>query len=133
MILNPNLFIHGGYIISGGVVRLAIERKIYRLHAYAIKVTIVLMLLYKVIYRIFFHPLRSVPGPWLNKISEFPAAFNLLRGNQHIYYMRLHRDYGSVVRVSPSEVSFISTEAREEIYGHRVRDIVLLIDEFTNS
>jgi hypothetical protein len=93
-----------------------------KIFTYTIQVIVLLLLLCTLIYRIFFHPLRSVPGPWLNKISELPAAWNLLRGNQHIYYMRLHEDYGPVVRVSPNEVSFISTEAREEIYGHRVRD-----------
>ncbi|KAF2230840.1 cytochrome P450 [Viridothelium virens] len=67
----------------------------------------------------FFHPLRSVPGPWINSISELPAALALVRGEQHIYYRSLHEKYGSVVRVSPNELSFISVDAREEIYGHR--------------
>lgn len=69
---------------------------------------------------IFQHPLRSVPGPWLNRLSELPAAWALVRGRQHIYYRSLHDKYGPVVRVSPNELSFISVEAREEIYGHRV-------------
>ncbi len=68
----------------------------------------------------FFHPLCAVPGPWVNSISELPAALALVLGDQHIYYRRLHEKYGPVVRVSPGEVSFVSVEAREEIYGLRV-------------
>lgn len=124
MMLNPNPAINPASITTGCLVSLDVKWKTVKLDTHTIKVTILLILLYKVIYRIFFHPLRSVPGPWMNKVSELPAAFNLLKGNQHIYYMRLHESYGAVVRVSPSEVSFISTEAREEIYGHRVRDIL---------
>ncbi|KAH7027179.1 cytochrome P450 [Microdochium trichocladiopsis] len=69
--------------------------------------------------RLLFHPLRSVPGPWINSISEAPAAFALITGNQHLYYRSLHDKYGPVVRVSPNELSFISPDAREEIYGLR--------------
>lgn len=65
------------------------------------------------------HPLRAVPGPWINRLTELPAAWALARGDQHTYYRSLHDRYGPVVRVSPNEVSFVSVEAREEIYGHR--------------
>jgi hypothetical protein len=53
-------------------------------------------------------------------VSELPAALALVTGNQHLYYRSLHEKYGPVVRVSPNELSFISVEAREEIYGLRV-------------
>ncbi|TDZ29993.1 Averantin hydroxylase [Colletotrichum spinosum] len=73
----------------------------------------------QIVYRRFFHPLRAVPGPWINSVSELPAALELVRGNQHIYYQSLHDTYGPVVRVSPNELSFISPDARENIYGFR--------------
>ncbi|KAB5513509.1 cytochrome P450 [Coniochaeta sp. 2T2.1] len=73
----------------------------------------------KALHRLFFHSLHSIPGPWINRVSELPAAWALVRGDQHLYYRFLHDKYGPVVRVSPSEVSFISVEAREEIYGFR--------------
>ncbi|KAF2642486.1 cytochrome P450 [Massarina eburnea CBS 473.64] len=76
-------------------------------------------LVYQVIYRTFFHVLRFAPGPWINSVSELPAALALVRGKQHIYYRQLHQKYGPVVRVSPGELSFVSLEAREAIYGLR--------------
>lgn len=65
--------------------------------------------------------MSSASGPWLNSITEIPAFLNLVTGNQHTYYRSLHEKYGPIVRVSPNELSFISLEAREEIYGLRVR------------
>ena len=79
------------------------------------------MLLVQTLQRLFSGPFRAIPGPWLNRISELPAALALLRGEQHLYYKSLHDKYGPVVRISPDEISFISVEARQEIYGFRVR------------
>ncbi|KFX98731.1 hypothetical protein V490_02139 [Pseudogymnoascus sp. VKM F-3557] len=76
-------------------------------------------LLLQIIQRLFFHPLRSAPGPWANRVSEIPATIALVTGNQHTYYRSLHEKYGPIVRVSPGELSFVSVEAREEIYGLR--------------
>lgn len=75
---------------------------------------------FQILQRCLWHPLRAVPGPWANKVSELPAALALVTGNQHVYYRSLHDKYGPVVRVSPNELSFVRPEAREEIYGLRV-------------
>lgn len=64
--------------------------------------------------------MSSAPGPWLNSMTEIPAFLALVTGNQHTYYQRLHETYGPIVRVSPNELSFISLEAREKIYGLQV-------------
>ncbi|KAI6715904.1 cytochrome P450 [Diplocarpon mali] len=73
--------------------------------------------------RLLFHPLSSIPGPFSNALSELPATLALVSGNQHVYYRALHERYGPVVRVSPDEVSFVSVEARDEIYGFRAGDV----------
>ncbi|KAI1348361.1 cytochrome P450 [Xylaria sp. FL0043] len=82
-------------------------------------VVVVSGLIVQICRRLFFGPFRNIPGPWLNRISELPAALALLKGDQHVYYKSLHDQYGPVVRVSPDEISFISVEARQEIYGLR--------------
>lgn len=30
---------------------------------------VLLLAVFKVVYNVFFHPLRKFPGPWINKIS----------------------------------------------------------------
>lgn len=87
--------------------------------ATTLAILLVLCFVIQIVQRRFFHSLRSVPGPWINSVSELPATFALVSGNQHIYYRWLHEKYGPAVRVSPEELSFVSVEAREEIYGHR--------------
>ncbi|KAL7952709.1 cytochrome P450 [Trichoderma compactum] len=76
----------------------------------------IISLVIRILRNRIFHPLRSI---WLNSLSEQPATIALVKGDQHLYYMSLHEKYGLVVRVSPNELSFITTEAREEIYGFR--------------
>ncbi|KAF2968122.1 hypothetical protein GQX73_g5437 [Xylaria multiplex] len=85
----------------------------------AFAIIVVVGLFVQALQRLLFGPLRTIPGPWLNRVSELPAALALLKGDQHLYYKSLHDKYGSVVRVSPDEISFISVEARQEIYGFR--------------
>lgn len=46
-----------------------------------------------------FHPLRRYPGPWLNSISEIPAAWVLLRARQPKAYRELHEKYGAYISV----------------------------------
>ncbi|KAK1975067.1 cytochrome P450 monooxygenase [Colletotrichum cereale] len=83
--------------------------------AAAVLVTMILVFL----RRRLLHPLRSFPGPWLNSISEIPAAWALATGEQHSYYRKLHAKYGAIVRVAPGELSCIAADAWEEIYGAR--------------
>lgn len=100
--------------------------------------------------RLFFDPLSKFPGPWLNAVSDIPAALRLISGRQHAYHRRLHEKYGTVanpapnrhsrrtgiiadfnadffyfskgpvVRVSPNELIFCCADAWDDIYGNKV-------------
>lgn len=72
-----------------------------------------------VIYRLYFHPLAKFPGPKLNAISSLPSIYLLLRGRLPLVNKQLHDKYGSVVRVSPNELSFNSAPAWDGIYGFK--------------
>jgi cytochrome P450 len=71
-----------------------------------------------VIYNLYFHPLRRIPGPkvWI----AFPILRHLTtaRGMLEREMRRLHETHGEVVRFSPYEVSFITAQAWKDIYGH---------------
>lgn len=75
---------------------------------------------YTCVYNIFFHPLKHIPGPLFARASPLPYVYNVRTG-QIVKWMReLHEKYGEVVRVAPTEVSFISGEtAWPDIYGFR--------------
>jgi hypothetical protein len=74
--------------------------------------------MFKGVYRVFFHPLRSFPGPKLSAFSRLPRHYAIWSGNLMPYLIKLHAQYGEVVRVSPDELSFIHPDAWRDIYGH---------------
>ncbi|KAH7025121.1 isotrichodermin C-15 hydroxylase [Microdochium trichocladiopsis] len=84
---------------------------------------IVGLVLVKVIYNIFFHPLASFPGPLLRKATRIPWTVSLLR-NRSIYDIdELHRKYGPVVRTAPNELSFLDANVWRDIMGGGNSDI----------
>lgn len=73
----------------------------------------------RIVYCIFLHPLRRVPGPFAAKFTQFWRVRKYAQGHWHEDVVNLHRHYGPVVRVSPNEVSFVDQEALVKIYGHQ--------------
>lgn len=56
-----------------------------------------------ILYRLSpWHPLARYPGPLLCKISKLYGAFISMSGKQHIFYTKLHAQYGDVVRIGSS-------------------------------
>ncbi|KAG6872248.1 hypothetical protein C0995_011597 [Termitomyces sp. Mi166 len=71
-----------------------------------------------VLYRLSpFHPLAKYPGPLLCRVSKMYMAFLSLGGKQHTYYLRLHEQYGDVVRVGPNELSIRDVDAVTPMMG----------------
>ncbi|KAF2643548.1 putative cytochrome P450 [Massarina eburnea CBS 473.64] len=73
----------------------------------------------QIIYNIYFHPLKDVPGPLLARASLLWRLFHSMGGHWHIHMQNAHKRYGDVLRVSPNEVSFASSTAWKTIYGNR--------------
>lgn len=69
------------------------------------------------IYRLFFASLAKLPGPKITALTQLWVMYHEFKGDRTVKLDELHRKYGPVVRVSPSEVSFNSQEALREIYG----------------
>ncbi|KAL4789184.1 cytochrome P450 [Aspergillus venezuelensis] len=64
----------------------------------------VLTLLYKTI-RGLWSPLSSIPGPWINKVSDWPFFNSVMKGKCHYYMTDLHERYGPVVRLAPDTIA----------------------------
>ncbi|KAI8622846.1 putative cytochrome P450 monooxygenase [Xylariaceae sp. FL1651] len=80
---------------------------------------IVLLIIGRLFYNHFFHPLRSYPGPWYVNISIIWYLYHIAKGDHYYAVHQLHLKYGPVVRVAPNELSFVQAQAWKEIYGHR--------------
>ena len=64
-------------------------------------------LLCLIVYRIAFHPLRNIPGPFLAKLTGHWRNDRTWRGTWHDDILQLHERYGRVVRIAPNEVSVV--------------------------
>lgn len=88
-------------------------------HVLAISAT--LYLLYfclSIIWTLYLHSLRNVPGPKLWIAFPIFRYTSLVRGQLDIDLRAFHNKYGEAVRFGPDEVSFITAEAWKDIYTH---------------
>lgn len=74
--------------------------------------------LFVIIYRISFHPLSRVPGPFVAKFTHWWQNYSYFNGNWFDDILKLHEMYGPVVRISPDEISFVDGDALKRLYGH---------------
>ncbi|EUC27114.1 hypothetical protein COCCADRAFT_10203 [Bipolaris zeicola 26-R-13] len=69
-----------------------------------------------VLYRLYFHPLRSLPGPLIAKVTSFYNTFHIVKCDEARNMHVLHERYGQVVRYGPNHVSIRSPEAVRKLY-----------------
>ncbi|PVU95684.1 hypothetical protein BB559_002650 [Furculomyces boomerangus] len=60
---------------------------------------------YKTVYYAFFDPLKKVPGPWWSRFTGIPYALTRINGEISRYSVKLHDQYGPIVRVAPNQIS----------------------------
>lgn len=65
--------------------------------------------------------LRHIPGPRLAALSNFVRRSWVKTGDAHEIHSKLHRQYGTVVRVGPNAVMVSQPEAVNKIYGFKIR------------
>ncbi|KAF8164895.1 cytochrome P450 [Crassisporium funariophilum] len=87
--------------------------------ALAALVLVPALYLFRVIHRLFWHPLAGTPGP---RMAAWTTAYRayydiILDGEWSQHVESLHRQYGSVVRVGPNELHFSDPRAYADIYG----------------
>lgn len=81
-------------------------------------VVTIVVLLSLASYRLFFHPLAKVPGPFLAKITGHWRNLRYWRGTWHDDILQVHERYGRAVRIAPNEVSIVDQNAMKRLYGH---------------
>lgn len=72
------------------------------------------------VYALTLHPLAKYPGPALAAVSRIPWWIQAIRGNQIPWMLKLHERYGSVVRFSPADLSYVDHggEAWKAVHSH---------------
>lgn len=64
------------------------------------------------------NPLRNIPGPFLARFTRFWYFYEIYKGSFEATNIELHRKFGPIVRIAPSEYSIDDVEAAKTIYGH---------------
>jgi tryprostatin B 6-hydroxylase len=70
-----------------------------------------------VIFRIFFHPLRTFPGPLGCKISSAWFATYIRRQDAFRQLLALHQEFGQFVQIGSNDLSIAHPRAIQAIYG----------------
>lgn len=73
------------------------------------------------ILRALLDPLRSVPGPFAARFTRFWYRRQISSGRSRWTEIDLHRKYGPVVRLTPSQYSIDDPEAAKQLYGPQTR------------
>ncbi|KAF2648710.1 putative cytochrome P450 [Lophiostoma macrostomum CBS 122681] len=63
--------------------------------------------------------LAGVPGPWYARWTNIILKYQGILGNKAPYVESLHRKYGPVVRISPTEVDVSSVTGAKRIHNYR--------------
>lgn len=82
--------------------------------AFLFSVSVILAIVHVV--RCLKSPLRRLPGPALALFTSAILKWHEFRAQRTVYIHRLHKKYGPVVRIAPTEVAFASVGAVKEIY-----------------
>jgi len=78
---------------------------------------VLVLILSDVLYNVYLHPLRNVPGPFWARASAIPSWYHTTQGKRHIWLWQLFQIYGKRIRVAPNLVLFCDPDAHAAIYG----------------
>lgn len=71
----------------------------------------------EVLYRSFTSPLKDVPGPWISRYTNLWLKRAVTGGRRIFYIDDLHKKYGPIVRISPTEVAVSNVAAFKQIHA----------------
>lgn len=77
---------------------------------------IILLLIARILYRLYLHPISHIPGPFLPKVTSLWLYYHAYIGDEASVIHQLHAQYGSLVRVAPNEVDISDADAIQPIY-----------------
>lgn len=49
----------------------------------------------QIVYDVFFSPLKSIPGPFLARLTRFWELYVLRHGHSHMEFVRQHEQHGT--------------------------------------
>ncbi|OAG44401.1 hypothetical protein AYO21_01397 [Fonsecaea monophora] len=81
-------------------------------------ISVLVFIISKATYNLYFHPLAKYPGPKLAAVSEIWFARIWINGSLARSLQEAHAKYGDIVRIAPNDLDFVSVQAFRDIHGH---------------
>lgn len=80
---------------------------------------VVLFLLSRAIYRLYFSPLAKFPGPKIAALTSWYCAYHdIIRGGQYVWVIEeMHRQYGPIVRTMPNVLHVNDPSFIDQLYA----------------
>ncbi|KAL9616019.1 MAG: hypothetical protein Q9160_009065 [Pyrenula sp. 1 TL-2023] len=71
------------------------------------------------IYRLLFHPLAKVPGPFLAKITYwYEIYYDVIHSGQYTFKLKdMHAAYGPAIRINPNEIHINDPDYLDEVFN----------------
>lgn len=71
------------------------------------------------VQRLYLSPIAHVPGPRLAALTQFyEFYYDIVLGGQYSFkLLRLHEEYGDVIRINPWEVHVLDPDFHNDLYG----------------
>nr|AAS89997.1 CypA [Aspergillus flavus] len=90
---------------------------------YTSLIGLLVALIVRSVYRVYFHPLSKIPGPKIAAITHlYQHYYDAVKGGKYIWKLdELHRKYGPVVRFNPNEVHIQDSQYYHHIYAGRAK------------
>lgn len=80
---------------------------------------LILSFLYQIVYYRFFHPLRHFPGPFWASVTRLWIAYHNIKADECELELALHRQYGPVLRITPTLLLVSDATKLPEIYNRQ--------------
>ncbi|KAH6995429.1 cytochrome P450 [Ilyonectria destructans] len=80
--------------------------------------SILSVLIFIATYRVLLHPLSRFPGPFAASITGLWRSKKYNDGKWHDEILKIHKQYGRIVRIAPNELSIVDEHAMKMLYGH---------------
>lgn len=79
---------------------------------------LILYIIAGAIYRLYFSPISSFPGPKLAALTMwYEFYYDIILGGQYTFHLRdLHSCYGPIIRINPYELHISDSDYYEELY-----------------
>lgn len=90
----------------------------YPLLAVAALIVIASYTVYGALYRLFFSPIASFPGPRLAALTMwYEFYYDVVKPGQYTWKIaELHKKYGPIIRINPYELHIDDPEFHDELY-----------------